>query len=165
MSIAPTFGHAFAKAQIATGASLPTTGRALVSVNDPDKPRVVSIARDLHDLGFEIYSTTGTRTVLADAGIPAILVSKSDETRSAPFLRDLIEDGTLDLLINTPIHSGSASDEGRWRSAATARRIPLITTLAGARAAVAGIRALSKSDDGHDPIPLDVKPIQAYFGK
>ncbi len=163
MAIAPTFGRALAKAQIATGFDLPTSGNALVSVNDPDKLRIVSIARDLYDLGFVIYSTSGTQEVLAEAGIAAKLVSKSSDALDAPFLKDLIEDGTLHLLINTPIRTGPASAEGRWRAAANARKVPLITTLAGARAAVAGIRALNKDDDGNAPLPLDVKPLQAYF--
>ncbi|RME40078.1 MAG: carbamoyl-phosphate synthase large subunit, partial [Planctomycetota bacterium] len=163
MAIAPTFGQAFAKAQIATGFSLPTSGNALVSVNDPDKPRIVSIARDLYDLGFTLYSTVGTRRVLAEAGIPATLVSKQSDTREAPFLLDLILDGTLDLLINTPIHTGPASAEGRWRAAAAVRRVPLITTLAGARAAVAAIKSLSRSEDGRDPRPLEARPLQDYF--
>ena len=72
---------------------------------DPDKPRIVSIARDLYDMGFTIYSTTGTRQVLGECGIPSTLVSKSTES-GAPFLKDLIEDGTLNLLINTPIRTG-----------------------------------------------------------
>ena len=164
MAIAPTFGQAFAKAQIATGLSLPTSGNVLVSVCDPDKPRIVSIARDLYDLGFSVFSTTGTRDVLAEAGIPATLVSKHSDAGGAPFLKDLIDDGTLQLLINTPIHTGPASAEGRWRAAATACRVPLITTLAGARAAVSAIRALRKSEDGHEPTPLAVKPLQSYFG-
>ncbi len=163
MAIAPTFGQAFAKAQIATGLSLPTSGNVLVSVCDLDKPRIVSIARDLYDLGFSIFSTSGTRNALADAGIPTTLVSKHSDSGDAPFLKDLIDNGTLQLLINTPIHTGPASAEGRWRAAATARRVPLITTLAGARAAVSAIRALSKSEDGLDPTPLTVRPLQRYF--
>jgi len=165
MAIAPTFGRALAKAQIATGFSLPISGKALVSVNDPDKLRVVSIARDLFDLGFEIYSTIGTQRVLAEAGMAAKLVSKSSDAMGAPFLKDLIEDGTLNLLINTPIRTGPASAEGRWRAAANARRVPLITTLAGARAAVAGIRAMSHDEEGNAPSPLDVKPLQEYFAR
>ncbi len=219
MSIAPTFGLAFAKAQIATGLSLPTSGNVLISVNDPDKPRIVSVARDLYDMGFTIYSTVGTRTLLAQAGIPAMPVSKRGPSASpptagalpntgampdtatrpsgsvprtrpsgappdtgampqpteggrgpalstptsTPFLKDLIEDGTLDLLINTPIHTGRAFEEGRWRAAATAHRVPLITTLAGARAAVAAIRALRNSEEGGQVAALAVKPLQAYF--
>ncbi len=162
MAIAPTFGQSFAKAQIAVGLSLPISGNALVSVCDPDKPRIVSVARELHDLGFRIYSTLGTRDVLAEAGIPATLVSKSQDTHGAPFLLDLILDGTLNLLINTPIRTGPASAEGRWRAAATARHIPLITTIAGARAAVSAIRALSKSEDGDEPTPLEVRCLQEY---
>jgi len=164
MAISTTFGRAFAKAQIATGLSLPTSGNVLISVNDPDKPRIVSIARDLHDLGFNIFSTVGTRNILAESGIPATLVSKSSET-GAPFLKDLIADGTLDLLINTPIRTGPASDEGRWRAAAALRRVPLITTLAGAVAAVAAIRAMSRSEDGSLATPLEVRPLQSYFAK
>ena len=163
MAIAPTFGQAFAKAQIATGLSLPTSGNLLVSVCDLDKPRIVSITRELYDLGFSIFSTSGTRSVLAEAGIPSTLVSKHSDSGDAPFLKDLIDDGTLQLLINTPIHTGPASAEGRWRAAATARHVPLITTLAGARAAVSAIRALSKSEDGLEPTPLAVRPLQLYF--
>jgi len=165
MAISATFGRAFAKAQIACGQPLPISGNALVSVNDPDKPRVVSIARDLCDLGFTLYSTEGTRRALAVAGIPSVLVSKSAEQRDAPFLKDLIEDGTLKLLINTPIHTGPASAEGRWRAAAAIRRVPIITTLAGARAAVAAIRAMSKSETGEPAEPLIARPLQSYFAK
>ena len=162
MAIDTTFGRALAKAQIATGMSLPTSGKILISVNDADKPRCVSIARDLYDLGISIYSTVGTRRVLAESGIAATLVSKFADRGEAPFLLSLIENGSLDLLINTPIRTGPASDEGRWRAAAAARRIPLITTLAGARAAVAGIRALTKSEEGAVALPLSVKPLQEY---
>jgi carbamoyl-phosphate synthase large subunit len=163
MAIASTFGQAFAKAQIATGLSLPTSGNVLVSVCDPDKPRIVSVARELIELGFQLFSTSGTRDVLAAAGIPATLVSKHSDSGEAPFLKDLIDNGTLQLLINTPIHTGPASAEGRWRAAATARHVPLITTLAGARAAVSAIRALIRSEDGNEPTPLTVQPLQKYF--
>ncbi|MHC5112188.1 MAG: carbamoyl-phosphate synthase large subunit [Planctomycetota bacterium] len=163
MAIDSDFGRAFAKAQIATRMPLPTSGNVLVSVNDADKPRCVSIARELHDMGFCIYSTEGTRRALAEAGIPATLVSKSSGTTDAPFLLDLIRAGELGLLINTPIRTGPASDEGRWRAAATSRRIPLITTLAGARAAITGIRALTKSEEGELALPLDVRALQEYF--
>ncbi len=113
----------------------------LVSVCDADKPRVVSIARELHELGFQIFSTLKTRQLLEDNGIPATLVSKHDG-HGAPFLLDLIRNRELDLLINTPIHTGSASEEGRWRVASIQLGIPLITTLEGARAAVGAIKAL-----------------------
>ena len=163
MAIDSNFGRAYAKSAMATGLSLPISGNVLVSVNDLDKQRAVSIARELYDLGFTIYSTIGTQKVLEQAQIPSKLVSKSSDSLDAPFLKDLILDGTLDLLINTPIRTGSVTAEGRWRAAATIRKIPLITTLAGARAAVAGIRALRKNEDGNEPLPLDVKTIQSYF--
>ncbi|HWL92071.1 MAG TPA: carbamoyl-phosphate synthase large subunit [Phycisphaerae bacterium] len=141
MGIDATFGLAFAKAAIATGLSLPMFGNALVSVNDPDKPRVVPIARALKELGFKLFSTIGTHKILKAEGIESIVVSKQAGA-PATFLLDLINHGVLDLLINTPIHYGPAWEEGRWRAAATAKRIPLITTLAGARAAVEAIKAL-----------------------
>ncbi len=163
MAIAPTFGRAFAKAQIAIGLSLPKEGNVLVSVNDQDKPRTVSVARQLYDLGFHLFSTEGTRNALLEAGIPSTLVSKAADDHDAPFLKDLIENGTLNLLINTPIRTGSASNEGRWRAAAATRRIPLITTLTGAIAAISAIRTLCKSEDGSAPLPLHVKALQDYF--
>ncbi|MCC7290754.1 MAG: carbamoyl-phosphate synthase large subunit [Phycisphaerales bacterium] len=162
MAIGSSFGRAFAKAQIATGLSLPTRGNVLLSVRDEDKPRIVSVARELLDMGFAIYSTTGTRKVLEEAGIPSVLVSKHSES-GAPFLKDLIENATLHLLINTPIHTGPASAEGRWRAAAFARRIPIITTIAGAVAAVEALRAITKSEDGQTATPLTVRPLQGYF--
>ncbi|MCK6455527.1 MAG: carbamoyl-phosphate synthase large subunit [Phycisphaerae bacterium] len=161
MGVDESFGLAFAKSQIATGLSLPTYGNALVSVNDPDKPRVVPIARELRELGFKIFSTIGTHDVLRQAGIDSVVVSKH-AGEPQRFLLDLIEYGALDLLINTPIHKGSASEEGRWRAAATAKRIPLITTLTGARAAVAAIRALKQARATDPAEILGVRALQDY---
>ena len=141
MGIDNSYPLAFSKALLGAGIKLPTSGRVLVSVCDPDKPRVVSIARELHEMGFEICSTLKTHETLAEHGIPSEVVSKHAE-QEYPFLLEMIAAGKLDLLINTPIHTGSASEEGRWRAASIQRGIPLITTLAGARAAVGAIRAL-----------------------
>jgi len=126
---------------MATGLSLPVRGNALVSVNDPDKPRIIPIARGLLDLGFKLFSTIGTHRALRAAGMDSVVVSKQAGA-PAGFLLDLINQGVLDLLINTPVHYGAAWEEGRWRAAAMARGIPLITTLAGARAAVEAIAAM-----------------------
>jgi len=90
-------------------------------------------------MGFEIYSTIKTHQTLKEHGIPSQIVSKH-RGQEHPFLLDMILAGELDLLINTPIHTGSASEEGRWRSASIQKGVPLITTLAGARAAVDAIR-------------------------
>ena len=144
MGIDDEYPLAFAKALLAAGVRLPTSGRVLISVNDADKPRVISIARQLHDMGFQIFSTTKTREVLEQHGIPATLVSKHDG-HEGDFLIDMIRARKLDLLINTPIHTGSASEEGRWRVESLRLNIPLITTLAGAKAAVGAIRALRGS--------------------
>jgi carbamoyl-phosphate synthase large subunit len=158
MGIDESFGLAFAKAAAATDLSLPLSGNALVSVNDPDKPRVVPVARELRELGFKLFATIGTHEVLLAAGIPSVVVSKQ---AGAPegFLLDLINHGVLDLLINTPVHYGSAWEEGRWRVAATARNLPLITTMAGAHAAVAAIRAMKAL--GADAA-LGVRALQDY---
>ncbi len=157
MGIDTSFGLAYAKAAIATGLTLPLRGNALVSVNDPDKPRIVPIARDLRALGFKLFSTQGTHAALRAAGIESILVSKHADAPDS-FLLNLINSGVLDLLINTPIHQGRAWEEGRWRAATVARRIPLITTLAGARAAVEAIRVMQQMG----PEFLQVRALQDY---
>jgi carbamoyl-phosphate synthase large subunit len=155
MGIHESFPSAFAKAMLAAGTKLPTSGTALVSVNDPDKPRIVSVARELKDLRFDLVSTIGTHEVLAQQGIETGIVSKHDGGEH-PFLLRLIQEGMLDLLINTPIHTGSASEEGRWRAASIVRGIPLITTLAGAKAVVGAIRSLKESK-------AKVKALQDYL--
>ncbi len=158
MGIDDTFGLAFAKAAIATGLSLPTSGNALVSVNDPDKPRIVPIARELRELGFKLFSTVGTHSVLKAAGIHSVVVSKRSGAPEG-FLLDLINQRVLDLLINTPVHYGAAWEEGRWRAAAVARNLPLITTISGAQAAVQAIRAMKAAGPGS---ALQVRALQDY---
>jgi len=112
MGIDESYPLAFAKALLATGVRLPTSGRVLVSVCDEDKPRVISIARELHDMGFDIYSTIKTKQTLEQHGVPATLVSKHDG-QGPPFLLGMIRSRQLDLLINTPIHTGSATNSVR----------------------------------------------------
>ncbi|MCP4247558.1 MAG: carbamoyl-phosphate synthase large subunit [bacterium] len=158
MGIDTSFGLAFAKSNIAAGLSLPILGNALVSVNDPDKPRVIPIAAALRKLGFKLFATIGTHRALEAAGIESVVVSKQAGA-PAGFLLDLINHGVLDLLINTPVHYGPAWEEGRWRAAATARGVPLITTLAGAAAAVEAIRAMRAH--GMEEI-LEVRALQDY---
>ncbi len=158
MGIDDTFGLAFAKAAIATGQSLPTSGNALVSVNDPDKPRIVPIARELCELGFKLFATVGTHQILKDAGIHSVVVSKRSGAPEG-FLLDLINQRVLDILINTPVHYGAAWEEGRWRAAAVARHIPLITTIAGAQAAVQAIRSLKAAGPSS---ALQVRALQDY---
>jgi carbamoyl-phosphate synthase large subunit len=161
MGIDDSFGLAFAKASIATGLALPLSGNALVSVNDPDKPRIVPIARELRELGFKLFSTVYTHCTKA-AGIDSIVVSK---VAGAPegFLLDLIKQRVLDLLINTPVHYGASWEEARWRAAAVSRSIPLITTIAGAKAAVAAIAAMKFGSKAGGPAhELQVRALQDY---
>lgn len=107
-------------------------------------------------MGFEIFSTIGTHNALREHGVPSSIVSKHNE-HGHPFLLDMILAGKLDLLINTPIHTGGAHEESRWRMASVQRGIPLITTLAGARAAVGAIRATRERG-------VDVRALQDYLG-
>jgi len=155
MGIDSTFGLAFAKAQMASGQTLPTHGAVLISVNDRDKPVIGAIGRAVAELGFEIFATIGTKAALAESGVDAQLVSKENDG-SAPYLLDLIRKRRLQLLFNTPLYIGSHYVEGIWRAAAITHLVPLITTLTGARAAINAIRALKQGAWG-------VRAMQDYF--
>jgi carbamoyl-phosphate synthase large subunit len=157
MGIDREFGLAYAKAQIAGGGSLPTTGTVFISVNDADKPLIAPIARQLADLGFNIIATGGTHKVIADAGVPVQLIPKINEGKR-PNMLDMIIARTVQLLINTPTSKGKNTDEGRIRAGATIHNVPIVTTVTGARAALAAIRALRQGD-------WDVRALQDYFPK
>jgi carbamoyl-phosphate synthase large subunit len=153
MGISPSFGHAFAKAQMACGLSLPTSGRAFISVNDFDKEAVLPIARGLAELGFRILATAGTAERLAREGLGVEVIYKVNEGR--PNVVDRILNGEIDMILNTPLGRASHFDEESIRRTATARGVPCITTLSGGAAAVEGIRALRQGR-------LEVAPLQAY---
>ncbi len=157
MGLDETFPLAFAKAQMAAGTMLPTEGTVLISVNDHDKPLIAPIARDFAAMGFTIISTAKTRDILAEAGVEAKLVSKMQDP-DGPYLIDMINNNEVDLLINTPIYWGSSAIESRIRSAAVMHNKPLVTTIAGARAAVRAIEALRTGD-------WSVKALQDYHAK
>ena len=140
MGVARTFGEAFAKAQLAAGQKLPRKGTIFVSVNDHDKRHVLSLARDLSQLGFTLLATRGTAAALSAAGIPAEAVYKANEGR--PNIIDLVKTGRVDLIINTPLGRESFYDEKSIRRAAVRYKVPCITTLSAAQAAARGIRAL-----------------------
>ena len=140
MGIGERFGEAFAKSQLSAGIRLPLEGCAFLSVQDKDKPKAVILARKLAEIGFEIVSTRGTAEYVAAEGIPVRTVFKVMEGR--PNVVDLIKGGGIQLLINTPIGARSFLDEKTIRRAAMQHRIPCITTIAGALAAVDGIAAL-----------------------
>jgi carbamoyl-phosphate synthase large subunit len=153
MGISPSFGHAFAKAQMACGLSLPTTGRAFISVNDYDKEAVVPIARGLAEMGFRIVATSGTAERLAREGLGVEMVYKVNEGR--PNIVDQILNGDIAMILNTPLGRESHFDEEAIRRTATSHGVPCITTLSGGAAAVEGIRALRQGR-------LEVAPLQAY---
>jgi carbamoyl-phosphate synthase large subunit len=164
MGIDMSFGAAFAKSQMAAGMTLPMTGKIFISVCDNDKPHVVTIGQQLVAMGFDLIATGGTYEVLAGAGVPAGHVPKLAEGR--PNIVDLMTNGEVQLLINTPTRRGPTTDEGKIRAAATRHMIPLITTITAGKAAVSAITALlaAAREDGGDPsLAWTVKPLQEYF--
>ena len=155
MGLDEDLGVAFAKAQAAAKPGLPTQGNVFLSVKDADKPRAAEIARGLEKLGFTIFSTSGTAKTLADAGVKVKRVAKISEGR--PNTVDLIKNGQIQMVINTPGGMIPRRDENAIRSAAYAHNVCIMTTITGAAAAVDGIRALKEKHVG-------VRPIQAYRG-
>jgi carbamoyl-phosphate synthase large subunit len=142
MGVADNFGEAFAKAQIAAGQVLPLQGTVFLSVNDHDKERAVSLARQFAEMGFHLVATHGTAVVLEQAGLQPERVHKVKEGR--PNVVDLIKGDRIQLIVNTPRGQDTFFDEKAIRRAAVLARIPTITTLAAARAAAEGIAALQK---------------------
>jgi carbamoyl-phosphate synthase large subunit len=139
MGVAATFGEAFAKAQLSAGQILPTGGTVFFSVNDPDKPAVVDLARRYVALGFRIVATEGTARVLENSGLAVERVFKVKEGR--PNIVDLIKGDRIQLIVNTPRGQDTFFDEKAIRRAAVLAHIPTITTIAAAQAAVEGIEA------------------------
>ncbi|MEI6791820.1 MAG: carbamoyl-phosphate synthase large subunit [Actinomycetes bacterium] len=143
MGVARDFPTAFAKAQAAAGAALPDGGTAFITVTDSDKAGAVAIAQTLHDLGFKIVATRGTREALERMGVPATELMKVGE--GSPNVVDMIESGEVTLVVNTPTGSGARTDGWEIRRSAVARSVPCLTTLAGGLAAV---RAISSARHG-----------------
>jgi carbamoyl-phosphate synthase large subunit len=140
MGIDSTFGVAYAKSQMATEFTLPLSGTVFVSVTDRDKQTIVPVARRLHEMGFNLISTGGTAKVLGDAGITVAVIRKVHEGR--PNVTDLIKNGDIGLIINTPLGRKTRSDGYEIRTTSAAHGIPCITTISAAEAVVRGIEAL-----------------------
>src|SRR5690606_18752199 len=140
MGISDSFGSAFAKAQAAADNELPTSGTVLVTVNEGDKPTVSPIVRRFRDMGFRIMATQGTAEFLRARGIPAEGVLKVHEGR--PNTIDMIVNGQVQLLINTPLGKYAQRDDYTMRQAAVAHRVPYTTTMSAANAACDAILAL-----------------------
>jgi len=154
MGIAPSFGDAFAKAITGDGQSLPTSGKAFVSVNDNDKMKVLPIVRDITELGFEVVATEGTAQTCRRNGIKAEKIFKVGEGR--PNVVDGIKNGAIQLVVNTPLGAQSRYDEYAIGRAAIQARIPIVTTLSGAQAAVRAIRSRDRNE---------VRSLQEIHGK
>ena len=146
MGIAATFGEAYAKSQSAAFGALPKSGNIFLSLSERDKNGSVDSARTLVDLGFTLVTTQGTHDFLAKVGIVSRLARKHSEGRGADGALtcvDLINEGEINLVINTPLGRGSRHDGWMIRTAAVTRSVPCITTVAGFKAAVAGIAELN----------------------
>jgi len=141
MGIAQTFGEAFAKSQMAAGDPVPMAGTAFLSVNDRDHAGIVPIAQELARLKFRLCGTRGTALTLERAGLTCTTIPKLSEGR--PHVVDRIANGEIDLVIATPLGKSSRADEAEIRRAALRKRVPVISTLSAAAAAVRAIRALS----------------------
>ena len=139
MGIANTFGLAFYKAEEAANSKLPTKGSVLLTISYNDKSGLASIASEIQKLGFNIYATEGTGRLLTDNGIKNTLIKKLHEGR--PNVADCIKNKQVGLIINTPVGRDSKHDDSYIRRMAIQYKIPYITTMAAAKAAVEGIKA------------------------
>ncbi|MEO7932125.1 MAG: carbamoyl-phosphate synthase large subunit [Chthoniobacterales bacterium] len=153
MGIDADLGLAFAKSQLASQWPLPTAGNVFISVKDADKSNVISVAREYAALGFGIIATSGTADTLAAAGVEVMKVFKIAEGR--PNVRDLVKNGEIQFIINTPSGKIPREDEVKIRTAALTERIPIMTTIRAAAASAEGIRSLQKG-------PMTVRSLQEY---
>ncbi|BBC24123.1 carbamoyl-phosphate synthase large subunit [Pseudanabaena sp. ABRG5-3] len=140
MGIDTEFGRAFAKAQIAAGTHLPLEGTVFLSVNDRDKSGIPAVAEAFVELGFKIVATEGTYKILRRNNIESKQVLKVHEGR--PHIGDSMKNGQIQLIVNSPSGEEAKTDGKMIRRTALAYKIPVITTLAGAKAAIAAIRSL-----------------------
>ncbi len=140
LGLSGSYGEAFYKAQEATQMKLPLEGTVLISVSDRDKTEVAEIAGEFAKAGFKIIASKNTCERIQEAGIPAEMVNKLQEGR--PNMLDLITNGTIDLIINTPVGQERKADDSYLRKAAIKKKIPYMTTMAAARATVSGILSL-----------------------
>ena len=159
MGHASHFGEAFAKAQMAAGDTLPKPGDGYVfiTVNDFDKSAAMKIGRDLYRLGFKIASTKGTAAMLERAGVDVLVLHRVNEGQK-PSVREMLAEGQISLIINTPLGREAFNDGQRLRQEATRLGIPLITTLTAAQAAVNGIKTLAGKS-------LEVRSLQDLHSK
>ena len=157
LGMAASYGEAFYKAQEGVGSKLPLEGTVLISVNRKDKPEVVEVARSFYEDGFKIMATGGTYDVITAAGIPAEKVLKLHEGR--PNINDLITNGKIDIIVNTPIGKDSRDDDSYLRKAAIKAKIPYMTTIAAAKASADGIHFIKNNPES------EIKSLQEYHSE
>ena len=146
LGLSPSYGEAFYKAQEAAQSKLPLNGTVLISVNRKDKAEVVEIARSFAEDGFKIVATGTTCDLIREAGIEAEKVKKLYEGR--PNILDMITNGKIDLIVNSPVGKDSVHDDSYLRKAAIKGKIPYMTTIAAARATAKGIRYVKEHGSG-----------------
>jgi carbamoyl-phosphate synthase large subunit len=145
MGVGPTFGEAFVKSQLGAGIKLPTQGTVFISVKNPDKAKAVEAAKDLVAMGFKLVATRGTAAALSAAGVPVMAINKVQEGR--PNIVDQMKNGQIALVINTVEEKRNAiSDSRAIRTTALAQRVVTYTTIAGALAAVEGMKQFAAMD-------------------
>jgi carbamoyl-phosphate synthase large subunit len=156
MGIAEGFGGAFLKAQQGAGTKVPREGTVFISVNEQDKRSVAELARELHEMGFKLVATRGTQRRLQSEGLACSFVFKVNEGR--PNITDMVRSGQVNLIINTPLGRTSFYDERAIRRAAIQHGVPCVTTMTGAIATIAAIRALREE-------ALEVRSLQEYHAQ
>ena len=156
MGLDDSFGMSFAKAHMSANQDLPLDGMVFLSVIDRDKKYIATIARELQELGFELLATPGTKKALDVAGLEDVIELPKIQTGEHPNVLDYMNEEKVKLVINTPTGRGGKLDEAIIRENTISMTVPCITTIAAARAAVDGIRALKTSEYG-------VRAIQDYF--
>ena len=146
LGLSKFFGEAFFKAQEATQTKLPLDGTVLISVRDKDKEEVIKVAKDFVEAGFKLMASKGTCACLQEAGLEVTRVKKLQEGR--PDMLDLITNGDVDLVINTPIGKEAQEDDSYLRKAAIKAKVPYMTTIAAAKATISGIKSMKKPGCG-----------------
>lgn len=157
LGLSSSYGEAFYKAQEATQTRLPLEGTVLISVNRKDKAEVVDVARSFYEDGFKILATGNTWELITNAGIPAQKVKKLYEGR--PNILDLITNGDIQMILNSPVGKDSVHDDSYLRKAAIKAKIPYMTTIAAAKATASGIKYVKEHGTSN------VKSLQALHGE
>jgi carbamoyl-phosphate synthase large subunit len=143
MGVGKTFGEAFVKSQLGAGTKLPTSGKVFLTVKNSDKSRAVEIGRQLVDMGFELVATRGTAAAISAAGVAVQTVNKVTEGR--PHIVDMIKNGDIALVVNTVEERRNAiADSRAIRTSALLARVTTFTTIAGAEAAVEGMKYIDR---------------------